>query len=278
LDTGLVGKCALIAGGSSGIGLATAVELAREGAHVAIGARDPGRLAVAERSIKDVSSRRVHATSVDVTDPDAVRRWVDDVATAEFGGLHIVFVSGGSPPFGPATGFHLDDYRAAVDQVLGSAVSLTLAALPHLASAGWGRLLYVASETACAPVAPLALSGVTRAALVRFAQGVAADVGRDGITANVLAPGGVRTPPMERLAARLAEEADNDVETQLRVMGHHSALGRLAEPAEIAAFAVFLASERASYITGAVHLIDGGGSVTGAHLPYLTSPRKGANT
>jgi 3-oxoacyl-[acyl-carrier protein] reductase len=274
LETGLADKCAIVAGGSSGIGLATAIELAREGAHVAIGARDPDRLAVAERAIKEVSSGRVHATSVDITDTDAARRWVDDVATTVFGGLHIVFVGGGSPPFGPATGFGLDDYGAAIDQVLKSAVGLTLAALPHLKSAGWGRLLYVASETACTPVAPLAMSGVTRAALVRFAQGVAADVGRQGITANVIAPGGVRTPPMERLAARLASEDGGEIDTKLDVMGHHSAIGRLAEPAEIAALAAFLASERASYITGVVHLIDGGGGVTGAHLPYLSSTRK----
>ena len=270
MDTGLAGKCALVAGGSSGIGLATAIELAREGAHVAIGARDADRLAVAERAIKEVSSGRVHVTSVDVTDTEAARRWVDDIATAEFGRLHIVVVSGGSPPFGAATRFGLDEYTAAVDQVLIAAVGLTLAALPYLKSAGWGRLLYVASETACVPVAPLALSGMTRAALVRFAQGVAADVGRDGITANVLAPGGVRTPPMERIAARLAD-TDGDVKAQLDAMGHHSAIGRLAEPAEIAALAAFLASEPASYITGAVHLIDGGSSITGAHLPYLTS-------
>lgn len=274
MDTGLDGKCAIVTGGSSGIGLATAIELAREGAHVAICGRDRDRLAGAERAIKEVSAGQVWSASVDVTDQAAGRRFVDDVA-GRFGALHILLVSGGSPPFGLATTFDVDAYEAAIGQVLTPAVALTRQALPQLRATGWGRLLFVASETASMPVAPLALSGVTRAALTRFAQGVAADVGRFGITVNVLAPGGVRTPPMERAAAGLAERAGSDLETQLAVMAHHSALGRLARPEEIAAVAVFLASERASYITGVVHLIDGGASVMGADLPHLAAARKG---
>jgi len=273
LDTGLEHKVALVAGGSSGIGLAVATGLAMEGAHVAIGARDPDRLAAAERSIKEAARGLVHATSVDITDADAARSWVEEVA-AEFGVLNIVVVSGGSPPIGSASTFSLEEYQAAASTVLLPAVGLALAVLPHLRAAGWGRLVFVASETACAPVAPLALSGVTRAAIVRFAQGIAADVGKDGITVNVLAPGGVRTPPMERAAARLAAAGDGDVEATLAAMGEHSALGRLARPDEIAALATFLASERASYITGGVHLIDGGASVMGADLPHLTAARK----
>jgi 3-oxoacyl-[acyl-carrier protein] reductase len=273
LDTGLDGKCALVAGGSSGIGLATATELAAEGAHVAICGRNLDRLADAERTIKAVARGRVLATSVDLTDPAAARQWVADVA-ASFGALHILLVGGGSPPFGPATAFGPADYAGAIDQVLIPAVELTAAALPHLRAAGWGRLLYLASETACAPVPALALSGVTRSALVRFAQGVAADVGQDGITANVLAPGNTRTPPMERLGARLAAEHGTDLEAALTAMGSHNAIGRLARPAEIAAVAVFLASERASYLTGGVHLIDGGASVVGADLPHLAQARK----
>jgi 3-oxoacyl-[acyl-carrier protein] reductase len=272
LDLGLKDRVALVAGGSSGLGLATAKELAAEGAHVAICGRDPDRLAAAERAVKEVAHGRVHATSVDTTDRAQARRWVDDVA-AEFGALHIVLVSGSSPPIGTASQFDLTEYEAAVDRVLLPAVGLALAALPHMRAAGWGRLLFVASETASIPIGPLALSGVTRAAIVRFAQALASEVGRDGITVNVLAPGGARTPPMERAAAKLAGDG-GDVEAQLRAMGHHNAMGRLADPAEVAAVATFLASERASFVTGSVHLIDGGAGVMGPEQPHLTGVRK----
>ncbi len=275
MDLGLKNRVALVAGGSSGLGLAIAKELAAEGAHVAVGARDRERLAAAERSIREVARGRIHTASVDITDAVAARRWVDEVA-AEIGALHIVLVSGGSPPIGVASQFELDEYRAAIDGVLLPAVGIARAALPHLKAAGWGRLLFIASETAYVPIPPLALSGVTRAGIVRFAQALASDLGRDGITVNVLAPGGARTPPMERAAAKLAH--GGDVEAQLRAMGHHNALGRLARPGEIAAVAAFLASERASFVTGTVQLIDGGASVMGPELPHLTAAGKDTYT
>lgn len=275
MDLGLENRVALVAGGSSGLGLAAATELAREGTHVAIGARDRDRLAAAECTIKKVARGRVRATSVDIMDPTAVRRWVDEVA-AEFGALHIVLVNGGGPPVGTAAQFMLPEYQTAIDTVLLPAVALALVALPHLRAARWGRLLFVTSETASVPVAQLALSGVTRAAIVRFAQALACDVGRDGITVNVLAPAATRTQMVERAAAKLAD--GGDVEAQLLAMGQHNALGRIADPAEFAAVAAFLASERASFVTGQVHLIDGGASVKGPELPHFTAARKDTYT
>lgn len=271
MDLGLENKVALVAGGSSGLGLAVATELAREGAHVALGARDPGRLAAAGCRVQKVARGRVHTSAVDVTNPASVIRWVDEVAT-EFGALHIVLANSPSPRIGTAAQFEPSEYQAAVDTVLLSAIRLALSALPHLSAAGWGRLLFVASETASVPIARLALSGVTRAAIVRFAQSLAADVGRSGITVNVLAPGVSRTPMVERAAEKLA--LDGDIEGELSAMGEHNALGRIARPDEFAAVATFLASERASFVTGQVHLIDGGASVIGPQPSYLTAAGK----
>lgn len=268
MELGLDGKVALVAGGSSGLGLAVAKELAAEGAHVAIGARDRERLAAAERNIKEVARGSVRSTSVDVTDRLAARRWVDDVAAA-FGALHIVLVSGTGPPVGMASQFDLANYQAAIDTVVIPAIDLSLTALPHLRAAGWGRLLFVTSETATVPIATLALSGVTRAAVVRFAEALAAEVACDGITVNVLAPGATRTEMVERAAAKLGGE--DNVEATLRAMGKPNAMGRIGRPDEFAAVAAFLASERASFVTGLVHLIDGGASVKGPDHPLYAA-------
>jgi 3-oxoacyl-[acyl-carrier protein] reductase len=260
VELGLGGKVAMVAGGSSGLGLAAAKELAKEGAHVVIGARDPDRLATAERTLKEVATGRVATTRVDITDADAAQRWVDETRE-EFGALHIVVVSGAGPAMGKASEFALADYKSAVESVLYPPIALSLAALPHLRAAGFGRLLFVTSETASVPVATLALSGVARAGIVRFAQALAADVAPDGITVNVLAPGPTHTEMVDRAATRLG--GPDGAAAVLEALGKDNAIGRIARPEEFGAVAAFLASERASFVTGLVHLIDGGASAKG---------------
>ncbi|WP_223644032.1 SDR family oxidoreductase [Corallococcus sp. EGB] len=258
MELGLANKVALVAGGSSGLGLAVAEELAKEGAHVAIGAREMDRLAQAEARLKAVArGGRVLATRVDVMDDADVRRWVEDVV-ARWGSLHVVVTNSGGPPPGPASTFGVEAYRSAADAVLLPPISLALAALPHLKKAGWGRLLFITSETVHRPVARFALSGFARMGIVGFSAALVQELGDAGITVNVLAPGYMRTPPVERTAS-----GSGDVEAGLRAMGAHIPLKRVGRPEEFAAAAVFLASERASFITGTVQLVDGGASVIG---------------
>jgi 3-oxoacyl-[acyl-carrier protein] reductase len=272
MDLGLAHRVALVAGGSSGMGLAIAKELAGEGADVVIAARNPQRLAAAEASLTAIANGRVVASQVDLQDDGAVRAWVEDCA-ARMGRLDIVVTNTGGPPIGPATAFATDDYRRAVDKVLFPAITLALAVVPYLKAARWGRVLLITSETVHRPVVNLTLSGVARSGLLRFAEALVADLGASGVTVNVLAPAYMRTPPIERAAAELAARAGTDIETQVRGMAEHIPLGRVGEPRELAAVAAFLASERASYITGTLQLVDGGASAAaGRHKHLIASP------
>jgi 3-oxoacyl-[acyl-carrier protein] reductase len=261
VDLGLTDKVALIAGGSGGLGFAIARELAREGAAVAICGRDGDRLARAERELRGLGGR-VLASRLDVREADSVRRWVDGVA-AEAGRLDIVVTNSGGPPIGLPGDFDLQAYRDAADAVLFPAINLALAALPHLKARGWGRLLFITSETVLRPVADLALSGVARIGILRFAQGLVAELGASAITVNLLAPAYLRTGPVERAAADLSARRGTSVEAEVKAMAEHIPLGRVGDPEELAAAAAFLASERAGFITGTVQLVDGGACAAG---------------
>lgn len=232
----------------------------KEGAHVAISARDPERLARAEAHLRSLArGGKVLATRVDLKEHGAAKAWVDDVAR-QLGGPHIVVTNTGGPPEGPATKFDIETYQEAIEAVTLPAINLALASLPYMKAAKWGRLLFITSETVVRPVARFALSGTTRLGIVGFATALVQELNDCGVTVNVLAPGYMRTPPVERSAGA---KAAGDVAAGLRAMGAHIPLRRVGEPAEFAAAAAFLASERASFITGTVQLVDGGASTVG---------------
>jgi 3-oxoacyl-[acyl-carrier protein] reductase len=248
MDLGLRGRAAAVAGASSGLGLAIARNLAAEGADVAVCARDRERLEVAAAELDATGGGRVSATPLDVRDADAVTTWINATAEA-FGRLEIVVPNAGGPPGGGATAFDVGAYRDAVELNLLSQIVITQAALPHLRAAGWGRVIFVTSVSVKQPIPTLALSNTARAGVAGYAKSLVADLGDAGITVNLLAPGYHAT---DRLEEVLADDAARDA-----VLADIP-LGRLGDPADFGAIAAFLASDQASYITGAVIGIDGG--------------------
>jgi 3-oxoacyl-[acyl-carrier protein] reductase len=257
MDLGLTGKVAMIAGGSSGIGLAIAAELLREGASVEICGRDPGRLAAARAALSALRAGSAATSAVDVRDSAAVRDWVARTVAAH-GALHIVVTNAGGPPAGAISDFDLDAYRGALELSMLSHIGLAQAALPHLRAAGWGRILMIASETIRQPIPEYALSNVARPGLVGYVKTLVHELGDCGVTANVLAPGYTATAPV---LSHLPEGTDQDAALREFAARAGIPLGRVATPEEVAAVAAFLVSARAGYVTGTVQVVDGGRAV-----------------
>jgi 3-oxoacyl-[acyl-carrier protein] reductase len=244
MDLGLRGRTAIVCGASSGLGLATAEALAEEGANVTMLAR--------RRDELELHANRIGALAVrgDVTNAADLERTVELTIEA-FGGIDVVVWNSGGPPGGPATGVTDDRLEAAYELLLLPAVRLVRLCLPHLEQSGAGRILFVTSTTVLEPVPQLALSNAFRPGLTGWAKTLARELGPSGITVNCVAPGRIDTPRLVELygaggppAAELAQIP----------------LGRLGEPREFGDVVCFLASERASYVSGTTVLVDGAAS------------------
>ena len=241
MNLGLSGTTAIVCGSSSGIGLACAEALAEEGANVAMFAR--------RRDLLEREADRIGALAVrgDLTNPRDLRHLVSKTLEA-FGGIDVLVNNGGGPPRAPALEVTDESIETAVELLLLSAVRLTMLSLPHLRTSGRGRVINITSSSVRQPIENLALSNAVRPGVIGWAKTLSQEVGGDGITVNSIAPGRIDT-------ARLAEvrtdgvSADDVKEIPLR---------RFGQAREVADVVCFLASERASYVTGAVIAVDGG--------------------
>jgi 3-oxoacyl-[acyl-carrier protein] reductase len=238
VNLGLEGRVALVGGASRGLGRAVAEELVAEGASVALCARESESL----REAADALGALALPADLSV-DGEAAR--AVEACVEHFGRLDILVANAGGPPAGGFESFDVEAWRRATALVLTSTVELAAAAVPHMRGGGWGRILCVTSITAERPVGNLILSNALRPAVVGFAQSLAREVAADGITVNAILPGYTRT---ERIAQL---HVGDEILAQIPS-------ARLGEPAEFAATAAFLVSERASYVTGASVPVDGG--------------------
>ena len=257
MDLGLKDRVALIAASSQGIGLATAAAFAAEGCRVAMCARNDQALQAAAEKIRKQHGVEVLAEACDVGDPAAVSRFVAAVA-ARFGGVDICVTNAGGPPAKGFLAASLDDWQRALDLNFLGTVYFAREVIPHMQSKRWGRIITITSITTKQPVADLVLSNAVRAAVVGLVKSLANEFGKDGILVNNVGPGFTATDRLKELAkARSAASGKSEYEI-FDSWAADAPLKRLGEPREVAETIVWLASERASYVTGQTVLVDGG--------------------
>jgi 3-oxoacyl-[acyl-carrier protein] reductase len=257
MDLGLDGKVALVAASSRGLGRAVAEALAREGASLVLCARGGAALRETADSIRAATGRAVLAIEADVSDAAARGRLLA-AAEATYGRIDVLVTNGGGPPAGPFESHSPEAWAEAVRQNLESVVELTRGVLPGMKARRWGRIVNVTSIAVKQPVDNLILSNSIRAAVTGFARTLANEVAPFGITVNNVMPGYTRTQRVVDLAERNATLRQTTAEVEQRAWEQQIPMGRLGEPDEFGAMVAFLASERASYTTGASIPVDGG--------------------
>jgi 3-oxoacyl-[acyl-carrier protein] reductase len=257
MDLGLKGRVAIVAAASKGLGRAVAEELAREGAEIAICARTAAELEKAAKSIEAATGRIALWRAIDVAKYEDVRAFV--AATEQrFGRVDICVTNAGGPPSKKFLEVSVEEWRAAVDLTLLSAIYFAREVLPGMQRRKWGRLITITSMSVKQPVDGLILSNSIRAAVTGLARTLANEFGADGITVNNVAPGYTLTDRLEELAAKRAADAGVPREKVLEQMSASVPARRLGRPEEFAAAVAFLASERAGYLNGTTIAVDGG--------------------
>lgn len=257
MDFGIKDRVALVAAASKGIGFAVALELAREGARVFLCSRDEQRASEAAQKIHDETGATVAGIGADVTDDQAVEHFVS-LARERAGRIDILVTNAGGPPATTFAQTDLEMFRKAFELNALSAIRLAKLTLPDMQAQKWGRIINITSVSVKQPIDGLILSNTVRAGLTGWAKTVATEVAADGVTVNNVAPGYTLTQRQDDLAEARSQALGKTKEEIIASWATQGPMRRMGKPEEIAAAVAFLASERASYITGVTLQVDGG--------------------
>ena len=257
MDLGLKDRVAIVAASSRGLGKACALELAREGAKMIICARDAARLTASADEIRTATGSEVLPLTVDLTKAAQIQHLVDETLR-RYGRVDVLVTNNGGPPAGFFDDFDDEAWLAAHELTLMSAVRLIRAVLPTMQTQGWGRIVNITSVSVKQPIDNLLLSNVYRPGVVGLAKTLSAQLAAEGITVNNVAPGYTRTDRVLELDRARAADEGITVEEVVAQRTASYPMKRMGEPEELAALVAFLASERASYITGTTIQVDGG--------------------
>jgi 3-oxoacyl-[acyl-carrier protein] reductase len=252
MDLGLRGKRAIVMAASRGLGVACANGLAREGCDLVICSRDEARIRASADAIARTTGARVRAVTADVSGAAGATQLVED------GGLDIVVHNAGGPPAGDFFSLTEAQWQKAFEQNLLSFVRIVHAAVPEMKKAGGGRILTIASSSIKQPIPNLLLSNALRTGVWGTAKTLSRELASFNILVNVIAPGRIQTERIDEIDRATASRSGQPLEDIKRQSAASIPLGRLGEPDEFANLVVFLASDRASYITGQAITVDGG--------------------
>lgn len=256
MDLGLDGKVALVLGGGGGLGSAIALTLGREGARVVV-ADLSGEAAAKSAAAITAAGGQALALTWDLADLGAIDAHIGTIES-EFGPVDILVNNTGGPPPTTASGQDTALWQTHFQAMVLSVIAITDRVLPGMKASGWGRIITSTSSGVVAPIPNLGISNALRMTLVGWSKTLAREVGRSGITANIVLPGRVATGRILFLDEQKAKREGRTVEDVATESTAAIAVGRYGDPQEYADMVTFLASKRASYITGSVIRIDGG--------------------
>lgn len=257
MDLGLKGKVALVAGASQGMGKASALGFAREGAKVAICARGDAALKETAEQIRKQTGAEVLSIVADMAKPDDIRKFVNDSA-AHFGRIDVIVNNAGGPPPGEFMKFTDEDWQNAFNLSFMSTMRMTREAVPHMRKVGGGKVVNITSYSVKEPIAGLVLSNAVRSAVIGWAKTLSRELARDNILFNNVCPGRIDTDRAQKLNKARADRVGRPVEEINQEMAAEVPLGRYGTAEEAGDLIVFLGSDRASYITGTTIAVDGG--------------------
>ena len=257
MDLGLKGKVAIVAAASKGMGKACAMGLAGEGARVMMCARTEADLIAAANEIREKTKAEVLAVPADVTRLADIQRVVAKTVEA-FGGVDILVANAGGPPIGGFDQMTDAEWQAAFELNLLSTIRFIREVLPHMRKKRWGRILNIQSSSVKQPIDGLILSNGIRPGVVGLSKTLAVEVGKDNILINTVCPGRILTDRLRQGLGTRAKQAGKTFEEYFPTATAEIPLGRIGSPEEFSNMVVFLASERASYVTGATIQVDGG--------------------
>lgn len=257
MEMGLENKCAIVCAASKGLGRASALALARDGARVVMCARTAATLNAAADEIRAATGATIVPIVADVSLATDVDRLIDQAARA-LGGIDILVTNTGGPKSGPFESLTDADWSSAVDSLLMSVVRLCRGVIPHMRRRGGGRIIHVTSVSVKQPIDGLVLSNALRAGVTGLSRTLANELAPDRILVNCVAPGYTRTDRVVELAEAAAAREGTTAQAVQRRTEEQIPLRRLGTPAEFGDVVAFLASDRSSYVTGTTLQVDGG--------------------